>query len=409
MMAQAGSQDVVLRRSLSGVAMVFFGLGTIIGAGIYVLIGAVAGEAGSWTPLSFLVAAVVAAFTGLSYSELVARHPRSAGEAVYVGAAFRQRWLSRLVGWAVVVTGLVSAATLARGFAGYLQELLPVPQWAAITSLVVALALLAVAGVRQSVGVAVAVTVLEIVGLVLVVAASSGSWTSPQRWQSWSDGLANPSWLGVAAGAFLAFYAFIGFEDMVNMAEEVRDVSRALPRAIVIAIAVSTVAYLVVAFVAVVSVAPQQLADSQAPLTTLVAEASWLPPTVITVISLLAIVNGVVVQLLMGPRVMYGLSRDEGDIRFFGRLAGRTQTPVLATTAFAALVLVCALALPLARLAQVTSAVILLVFVLVNLSLIRLRRTEPFAGFQVPRAVPYLGAASCVGLLIAQAGLDLAG
>jgi len=389
--------------------MVFFGLGTIVGAGIYVLIGEIAGQAGVWTPLSFLLAAVVAGLTGISYSELVARRPQSAGEATYVGAAFRRSWLSQTVGWAVVATGLVSAATLSRGFAGYLAELVSVPEWLAICGLVAAVALLAVAGVRQSVGVAVAITVIELLGLVAVVIAASGGWTDPENWQDWSAGLSDPSWLGIAAGAFLAFYAFIGFEDMVNMAEEVRDAPRALPRAIIAAIAVSTVIYLVVALVAVVAVPPAELAKTDAPLSALVAGSGWLSPQVIAAVSLLAIANGVVVQFLMGPRVMYGLSRQQGRLKLLGRVSGQRQTPVPATWLFAVFVLVFALALPLGRLAQITSAIILLVFVLVNLSLIRLKRRDPFDGFQVPRLVPYLGAISCLLLLVAQFGLDLTG
>lgn len=408
-MRGAGESNSSLRRSLGGPAMVFFGLGTIIGAGIYVLIGEVAAQSGSWTPLSFLAAAVVAAFTGLSYSELVARHPRSAGEAVYVDAAFRRRWLSTAVGWGVVITGLVSAATLTRGFAGYLGQLVPAPQWTAICLLVVGVTALAITGVRQSVGAAVAVTVLEILGLLLVVSASAGEWTADRNWDVWSAGLPDASWLGIAAGAFLAFYAFIGFEDMVNMAEEVREVSRVLPRAILVAIGVSTVIYLLVSLVAVVAVTPAELAGSDAPLTTMVAGSSWMPPTVITVISLLAIVNGVVVQFLMGPRVMFGLSRDEGGPRWLGRVSAKTQTPVAATVLFALAVLVFALAMPLGRLAQITSAVILVIFVLVNLSLIRLRRTEPFDGFRVAAPVPYIGAVTCAVLLVAQFGLELTG
>lgn len=397
-----------LRRVISGPFMMLFGLGTIIGAGIYVLVGEVAGQAGSWTPVSFVLAAVVAAFTGLSYSELVARIPRSAGEALYVRRAFGWSWLTVLVGWAVVFTGLVSAATLVRGLAGYGTDLLGAPLWVWIVGAAVLVSGVAIAGVKQSVGLAVAITFLELLGLALIVAATSDDWTDAGHWQTWSQGLANPSWFGIAAGAFLAFYAFIGFEDMVNMAEEVRSITRALPRAILAAIAIATVIYLVVTLVAVVSVSPAALAESRSPLTLLAEGTPWLPPQVISVISLLAILNGVVVQFLMGPRVMYGMSRAGNGPSWLGVVWRRTQTPVPATLLFGGLLLVFALALPVARLAQITAAVILVVFILVNLSLIRIRRIEPFTGFTVPRAIPYIGAVSCTLLLVAQFGLDLA-
>ena len=267
-----------------------------------------------------------------------------------------------LVGWAVVFTGLVSAATLVRGLAGYGTDLLASPLWVWIVGAAVLVSAVAIAGVKQSVGLAVAITLIEIFGLVLIVAATFGDWTDGENWQTWSEGLTHASWLGIAAGAFLAFYSFIGFEDMVNMAEEVRSTARALPRAIIAAIAIATVIYLIVALVAVVSVAPAALAESQSPLTLLAEGTPWLPPQVIGVISLLAILNGVVVQFLMGPRVRYGMSRAGNGPSWLGVVWRRTQTPVPATLLFGGLLLVFALALPVARLAQITSGVILVVW-----------------------------------------------
>lgn len=400
-------ESVELRRSVSMIGMALFGLGTIVGAGIYVLIGEIAADAGSWAPLSFLVAAVVASLTGLSYSELVSRHPRSAGEAVYVNAAFGRPWLATAVGWAVVGTGLVSAATLSRGFAGYLHELTGLVDWAGICLLIVVVTGLAIWGVRQSVSVAVGVTVIEVAGLLLVVIATSPQWVDPANWQRWQEGLEPVPWLGMAGGAFLAFYAFIGFEDMVNMAEEVRDVRRAMPRAIMIAIVASTLIYLAVATVAVVAVDPQVLGGTDAPVSALVADSSWLSPTTMTVVSLLAIVNGVVVQMLMGPRVIYGLTRGNAARNPLGRLWGPTRTPAWATLLVAVVVLAFALTMPLSRLAQITSALILVVFTVVNLGLIRLQRAEPHDGYRVPRWVPFAGAATCALLLVAQVALDV--
>ena len=398
-----------LQRTISGSLMVLFGLGTIIGAGIYVLIGEVSGQAGAWAPLAFVVAAVVAGLTGLSYAELVGRIPRSAGEASYVEDAFGKAWLSRIVGFAVVFTGLVSAATLISGFSGYAREVLAIPAWGWICAVVIVVTGLAILGVTQSVGVAVSITVLELLGLLLVVIASSGQWTNETNWQVWRDGLANPNWLGIAAGGFLAFYAFIGFEDMVNMAEEVKSVARKLPRAVVITVVSATAIYLVISVVAVVSVTAVSLAESRSPMTLLARGSSWLPPAVITWISMLAILNGVVVQFLMGPRVLYGMGRAATAPKWLGRVSERTRTPIAATAVFATLVLGFALLLPIERLAQITSAVILVVFVLVNCALIVIRKRDTPAPFRVPGFVPFLGAVTCVLLLVAQFGLDFSG
>ena len=389
-----------LKRVLSLPAMVFYGLGTIVGAGIYVLIGQISGLAGAWAPVSFLLAAIIAGFTGLSYAELVARHPRSAGEAVYVEQAFNKPWLTQLVGWAVVFTGLVSASTLLKGFAGYFMYLLGGHETLIIVVTTVALCGLACMGVRESVGVAVTITLLELLGLVLVIAVSANSLGDLDQWQQWQEKLHSPSWRGIAAAAFLAFYAFIGFEDMVNMAEEVKDVALTLPKAIVIALITATIIYALIAMVAVIAFEPQALAASKAPLATMTEDSTWLSPQILAAISLIAIVNGVIVQLLMAPRVIYGISARSRYLKCLSMINARTQTPINATLLAAATVLLFALLLPLTVLAKMTSAIILCLFVLINAALIVLKRRDPFAGFQVVAWVPALGLITSLLLLM---------
>ena len=396
------ARPATLKRTLSLSAMVFYGLGTIVGAGIYVLIGEIAGYAGSWAPLSFLVAALIASFTGLSYAELVGRYPRSAGEAVYVQEAFKQRWLSQLMGWAVVLTGLVSAATLLKGFSAYYINLFGGNSALVIIVAVMSICLLACSGVRQSVGVAVAITVIELLGLLLVVLASTDALTVQANWQQWQDDLIKPSWTGISAAAFLAFYAFIGFEDMVNMAEEVKDAERVLPKAIMIAIIASTLIYLIIAIVAVVVMSPEQLAKSQAPMAAIVAQSSWFPVTLLTLISLVAILNGAIVQLLMAPRVIYGLTASSVRLHFLASINPKTQTPLTATVVVSLFILLFALALPLARLAQLTSAIILIIFVVVNAALLVVKQREPYDGFKVPPYIPVLGILTSSILFVGQ-------
>ena len=217
------SDNPELKRTLSLAQITFYGLGTILGAGIYVLVGKVAGTAGLYAPLAFVVAALLAGLTGLSYAELAARHPKSAGEAVYVQDGFRWRPLSMLVGFLIILTGIVSAATIANGFVGYLHVFIDVPDWLAITLLVLALGALAAWGIAESVMAATAITLVEVGGLLLVLAVAGGSFADlPARLPELIPPFEVPVWQGILLGAFLAFYAFIGFEDMANVAEEVR-------------------------------------------------------------------------------------------------------------------------------------------------------------------------------------------
>ncbi len=212
-----------LKRSLSLILITFYGLGTILGADIYVLVGKVAASAGLYAPIAFLVASLLAGFTAFSYGELSARLPRSAGEAVYVETGLRVRFLSIAVGLLVVSTGIVSTTALANGVVGYLRFFIDVPDWLTITVMVVSLGLLAAWGITESVTAAMLITVLEIGGLLLVIGvAGDGLIQLPERWPDLIPPADGGVWLGILLGAFLAFYAFIGFEDMVNVAEEVK-------------------------------------------------------------------------------------------------------------------------------------------------------------------------------------------
>jgi basic amino acid/polyamine antiporter, APA family len=370
-----------LRRALNLPLLTFYGLGTIIGAGIYVLVGKVAASAGMHAPIAFVVAAAVAGLTAFAYAELSARFPRCAGPAVYVHAAFGRRWLANLVGWTVVVTAVVSAAAIANGFAGYLGVFVVLPRWVVISGLSLALGAIAAWGIGESVRIAAAITILEVGGLLLVVALAGSSLASlPVRWpelvgtSALADGAA---WAGILLGAVLAFYAFIGFEDMVNVAEEVKDPSRTLPRAIFLSVALSTALYLLVALVAVLTLPPAVLAASEAPLADIVASLGHDPRASIALISLLAVTNGALIQVIMASRVIYGLGLAEGAPASLSRVHPRFHTPARATALVAAGVWVLALWFPIEGLARVTSALTLAVFTMMNVSVLWLRRYSP--------------------------------
>lgn len=395
-------RPTTLNRALSLPVITFYGVGTIVGAGIYVLVGKVAGLAGDGIVYAFLVAGLVAVFTAFSYCELVSRFPRAAGEALYVQEGFGISTLSRFVGWLVVFTGIVSAATIANGFSGYLGIFADLPQTVAVAGLVLALGGVAAWGVRQSAWLVNSITIISILGLVYVVYAASKV-TTPQPLDTI---LAIPSLsasTGILLGAFLAFYAFIGFEDMVNLVEEVKAPKRTLPLAILLAISLSLVFYVLVAIAASYALPTQALADSSAPLAAIV-EASGFSPQFIAVVSMIAVVNGALVQLVMASRVLYGMAGQGLTHGWLGTVNARTQTPILATGFVTLAILLFAIWLPLTVLAKVTSFIVLAVFLLVNAALYRLKGKTgtPAASFTVPRVVPAMGVLTCLALMLVQ-------
>lgn len=394
-----------LKRSLSLPLITFYGLGTILGAGIYVLIGKVAGLAGIYTPFAFGLAALIAAFTGFSYAELSARYPKSAGEAVYVNEGFRWSALSTVVGWMVVITGVVSAATISRGFVGYLHLFIQIPEWLAILLLVLCLCGLALWGIYESVMAAMIITIIEVGGLIFVIwVAKDSLLTLPERWHELKPPLNVHTWSGITLGAFLAFYAFIGFEDMVNVAEEVKQPERNLPKAIFLALGISTLLYVFVALVAVLTLSVEELSSSTAPLAMIVQKGSAYSPATIGLISLFAVVNGALVQIIMASRVVYGLAVQGGAPKVFSNIYHRTQTPWLATLLISLFILVLALWIPLVSLAQTTSFIILCIFALVNLSLVVIKRRAPHARgvTTYPMIIPVLGFLLCLLFVVFQ-------
>jgi len=382
-----------LKRSISLPLLTLYGLGTTVGAGIYVLIGEVAGLAGVWAPVSFLVAALLAAPTAFSFGELSARYPRSAGEAVYVSAGFGAPWLATFVGLLVALVGISSSAAIANGFVGYARHFIDLPAGAIITILVILLGAIAAWGVTESVALAALVTVIEIGGLLLViwVGAASGVDVSVVHDTGTSLDWAVAS--GVLAGAILAFYAFLGFEDMVNLAEEVRDAPRIMPTAITVTLVVTGLLYVAIATVAVRVVPLETLAGAEAPLALVYSRATGGSANLISAIGAVAVINGALIQIIMASRVLYGLSNQGWLPAIFASLHPRTRTPVVATAFVSALVLALALALTLVRLAELTSTITLIIFALVNLALMRVKaRAAPPEGIKViPYWVPSVG------------------
>lgn len=384
-----------LKRAFSLPLLTLYGLGTILGAGIYVLLGEVAGRAGMHAPLAFLLAAVLAGFSAFSYAELSARFPLSAGEAVYVQRAFGRRWLALAVGLCIVAIGVVSTATLLNGFAGYLQALLPLPAWLLIVAVLTMLAGLAGWGISQSAWVAALTTLIGVAGLLWIIAAG---WPSATHWPELLQQALLPDFelvtaAGILGGAFIAFYAYVGFEDIVNVAEEVREPSRDLPRAVVLALLISTLLYMLVALVALTVLPPGALAASEAPLALVYRQATGSEPVLISVIGMVAVINGALIQIVMASRVLYGMATQGWLPSGLAAVHPVTRTPLRSTALVSGVILVLALWLPLLTLAELTSFITLTVFSLINLALWRIKRRDPRpVGIVVyPQWLPFCG------------------
>ena len=395
-----GGDEGALRREVSLPMLVLYGLGTTVGAGIYALTGEVAGEAGMRAPLAFGVSALAAGVTAIGFAELAGRLPKAAGEAVFADRAFGRRNLSRTVGLAVLVAGVVAAAAITRAFGGYVAELIDGPEWLLSLILVVVLGGLAVSGVRQSVLAAGVFTVAELGGLALIL--WTGRDNAPDLLSRAGELVGPPTelaaWSGVMGGAFLAFFAFLGFEDMDSVAEETRNAPVVLPRAILITLGLTTVLYMTVAAVAVLEVEPADLAATDAPLA-LIYERAGGNPDVLAFIAALAMVNGALVQLVMVPRVVYGLANLGLVPPWAGRVSPRTSTPLRATVAGAVLVALLAVTIDLEWLARLTSATTLAIFATINASLVMIKRKDgPTTTFQVPAWVPIVGVVTALAM-----------
>lgn len=398
-----------LKRRIGLGLLTAYGVGVMVGAGIYVLVGAVVGEAGVLAPLSFLLAGAIAAPTALSYGEFSSRLPEAAGEAAYVGQGFSSQYLAVFVGLAVVLAGTVSAGAVLRGGAGYFSAASGLHPEFAILAMGLGLMLVAVVGVLESFALVAVFTLIELAGLGLVIwagfsAEPSSDWVNALPLV---DAVSTPSvGAGIALGAVLAFFAFIGFEDIVNMAEEVRNPTRILPRAIIISLTITSVIYAFVCWAAVRAVPLDALAQSQSPLALVWQETRGGNARFLSAIAVFAALNGVLAQIVMASRVLYGLGAKSQGLAVFRHAHPRFGTPVRATVLIGTAVLVAAYMIPVSQLAEMTSTTLLAVFVLVNLALILQKRRQPEAPFRVPLAVPVVGLVlSVIAFLTALSGL----
>lgn len=396
-----------LKRELGLPAVTLSGIGIILGAGIYALIGTAAGSAGNAIWLSFTIAAAVALCSAVSYAELSSMFPHSAAEYEYTSQALGPR-PAFVIGWLIIFSGVLGAATVALGFAGYLFDLVGVPPIPAGIVLVLLLSFVLAAGVRESATLAGLFTLVEVGGLIIVIIAglphlgSVGYLEMPFGFS------------GVISGAALVFFAFLGFEEIVKFSEEAKSPERTIPLALIIALISCTAMYILVSVSAVSVVGWEALARSSAPLS-LVAATAYGPDgaMALSVIALFATANTVLLMLFAASRIAYGMARSGALPPLLGRVHPGRQTPLAAVVLAGAGAIVFLFAGNIEFVARLTNFVVFVTFAVVNFTVILLRYHDPGRKrpFSAPGRIgrlpvfPLAGMISCFFLL---AGLGIA-
>lgn len=387
-----------LSRELGLFEVTVYGVGLILGAGIYAILGEATAVAGESVPIAFLAAAVVAGLTGLSYAELASRFPKGEGDYVYVRGALRSKRLAEVVAVLRVFVGAVSAAAVALAFAGYLTSFIDVSTGLAAIALVAMASAVNFWGIELSAKLNVVFTAAEIGGLALVI------WLGRNTWGSVAVLDAPFGGSGIVAATFLVFFAYLGFGSIVNVAEETRDATRTVPRAILLSIGITTVLYVLVALSAVGLVDWRTLGVSASPLA-LVAEAGSgaVAGSVVGAIALTSTANTVLILLVSTSRLLYGVSKSEyrSFPTAFSRIHAGRRTPYLAVALVGVLTIPFVLLGDLGQVAALANAALLVVFVMVNVALLKLRFDHPDdrSGFTAPLTVGRLSVTALAGLL----------
>jgi amino acid transporter len=413
--SSASNGSPALERRLGYFSLTVYGLGNMLGAGIYGTIGAAANELGSALWLSFAASVVAAGLTGLSYACLGSRYPRAAGAAFITQRAYERRFLTYVIGLAVMCSGLTSMAAASHVFATHLLSAADAElsgtgaAWAVRAVLLpffLAIAFVNFWGIRESAWLNAVCTFVETGGLVFIIVVGARYVGSADYFDASAP--ANPSGTLtlplVMGGAVLAFFSFIGFEDLLNVSEEVKNPERTLPVALISALALATFVYMAVSIVAVSVVPAAELARANKPALYLVAEraAPWMNARWFALIAMFAVANTALLNYIMGSRLLYGMARQGLLPKALGSIHPRRHTPHVAIVGLFAIVLALAIVGNISALAQATSLLLLGSFTVVNVALVVLKRrpSEPRGQFEVPVIVPALAAIVCVGMII---------
>jgi APA family basic amino acid/polyamine antiporter len=400
-------KEVRLRRELGLFEATLCGVGIILGAGIYVLIGKAAGLAGNAIWASFLLAALTAAFTGLSYAELSSMFPKAGAEYVYVRNAFGNR-LAFLIGWLIIVGGIIGSATVALGFAGYFSALFGVPIIPVAIGLLLLLSFIVFYGIKQSAWIAIVFTLVEAAGLIFIIFIGLPFIGSVNYFET-------PSLSGIFSAAALIFFAFIGFEEMVRLSEETKKPKHTMPKALILAITLTTIIYILVALSAVSVVGWKRLGISSAPLAEVASIALGDKASlVLSIIALFATANTVLLLLLATSRITYGIAKEGSLPENLSRVHPKTRTPWIAILAITIFSILFTLVGDIKTVANLTNFTVFVTFIAINFSVLWLRCKQPKMKryFKTPINIgnfpilPILGILTCI-FMLANIGLEI--
>ncbi|GKS67994.1 amino acid transporter [Nitrosarchaeum sp.] len=363
-----------LKRGMGLFHLTMYGVGLILGAGIYVLIGEAAGFAGDSVWIAFVLGSIVALFAGLSYAELSSIFPKAAAEYTFVKNAFKNNFFAFIIGWLTAITSMIMAATVALGFGGYFLEFLNIPIVISAIALIGVLSIINFIGIRESSWTNTIFTVIEAAGLILIIIIGfTISEPEPVNYLESPTGFT-----GIILAFVLIFFAFIGFEDMANVAEEVRNPKKVIPRAIILAVMISGIIYVLVSLAVVRVINWEDLSLSAAPLADVAERGLGTQGHIIfSGIALFAITNTVLITLVAGSRMIYGMAREKLFPDILAKVHSKTKTPWVAVIILMLIAIGFSLIGDIVIVANITVFAVVITFVVVNLTVIVLRYTEP--------------------------------
>jgi len=354
--------------------LTMYGVGLILGAGIYVLIGEAAGFAGNSMWISFLLGSIVAIFAGLSYAELTALYPKAAAEYTFVKNAFKNNFFGFIIGWLTAITSMIVAATVSLGFGGYFTQFIELPITFVAILLIGILSIVNFIGIKESTWANTIFALITAAGLILIIIL--GLTTEPSKPIDYFE-MPNGS-TGIILAFVLIFFAFIGFEDMANVAEEVKRPHKTIPRAIILSVVITGVIYILVSLSVVRVLNWEELSLSSAPLADVAKNVLGTNGSItLSLIALFATASTVLITLVAGARILYGMAKSNSLPLFLSKIHSKTKTPWIAVIGILIASVGFAFVGDIVVVANITVFAVVITFAVINLAVIVLRYTEP--------------------------------
>ena len=372
-----------LKRHMGLFHLTMYGVGLILGAGIYVLIGEATAFAGNSVWISFLFGIIIAMFAGLSYAELTALFPKAAAEYTFVKHAFKNNFLAFIIGWLTAITSMITAATVSLGFGGYLAQFVNLPITISAVLLIGGLSIVNFIGIKESTWANTIFAIVTAGGLVLIIFLGMTYETTESI-----DYFEMPhGTTGIILAFVLIFFAFIGFEDMANVAEEVKRPKKTIPRAIILSVIITGILYILVSLSVVRVINWEELGQSAAPLAAIAERSLGIGGSIaLSVIALFATASTVLITLVAGSRILYGMAHNKSLPLSLGKIHSKTKTPWIAVIGILITSIAFTLIGDIVIVANITVFAVVITFAMINLSVIVLRYTEPNLerSFRVP-------------------------